>query len=246
MTSVLTLPTDPPDTGDMWGALCELANVFPGTWTLIGAQMVALHALQKDRIPPRRSDDADALVEARTMAHSTPRDLAQQLLDLGYEQDPPGGIDGLIGHRFRRAPVVIDVLAPDHLGRRADLQTVPPSHTVAVPGGRRALERRKMIPVTVGKMRAQLPTPDLIGAIVVKTCAVDVDDAPRNQRMDLTFLYSLIEDPRALTSELTRSDRRTLRLRRELTDPTHEAWRSLGEHASDGFQSFTTLTGNRS
>lgn len=246
MTNEVLLPNEAPDLRATWEALCELANEFSGTWTLIGAQMVALHAVEHGRVPPRRSDDVDALVEARTVARSMPSDLAAWLLDHDYRQDPPGGLDGLTGHRFRRPPAVIDVLAPDHLGPRADLRTVPPSHTVAVPGGRRALDRTEFVPVRVGDVTAALPRPDLIGALIVKSRAVEVDDAPRNQRVDLAFLYSLIEDPRSLAEGLTGAEHGVLSSRRELRDPGHQAWRSLGQHASDGVRAFAILTGNSS
>src|SRR6266568_8252162 len=41
--------------------------------------------------------------------------------------DPPN-LDGL-SHRFRSHRVTIDLLAPDGLGQRADLGTIPPAHT---------------------------------------------------------------------------------------------------------------------
>ncbi len=48
---------------DMWRAAIDLAQREPRGWTLIGAQMVALHGLERGQIPPRASVDLDALVD---------------------------------------------------------------------------------------------------------------------------------------------------------------------------------------
>ena len=60
---------DIPDLGpgflQMWQELLLLADRAPAPWTLIGAQMVALHAWNAGREQPRASRDADILVNAR-------------------------------------------------------------------------------------------------------------------------------------------------------------------------------------
>jgi hypothetical protein len=78
-----------------------------------------------------------------------------------------------------------------------------------------------------------VPRPSLLGAIVLKARAVDVDDVPANQREDLAFLLSLAASPRRLASELTKGDRKALRARKELLDPRHPAWLTV-EGAEDG------------
>lgn len=49
----------------LWDALLDIAERMPEGWTLIGGQMVLLHGLEKERIPPRISEDLDLVVDVR-------------------------------------------------------------------------------------------------------------------------------------------------------------------------------------
>lgn len=53
------LPALPGYDAGLWLALIELTDVRPGEWTLIGGQMVLLHALEHGVVPPRVSTDLD-------------------------------------------------------------------------------------------------------------------------------------------------------------------------------------------
>lgn len=231
---MIELPAAAPN-GTAWNALCDIADGFLGEWTLIGARMVELYGLAHGRSAPRVSADLDALVDARAV-HSRPRDLASFLEGQGFELEgvSPEGV----GHRFRRGAVVVDVLAPDHLGARADLETTHGARTVEVPGGRRALQRSRWTDVRIAGRTSSLPCPDLGGALISKSRAVEVDDAPAAQRRDLAFLYSLIENPEVVAATLDWDEIAWLRRRSELEDPRHEAWRVLGEAGVDGHAAF--------
>ncbi|MCY4103975.1 MAG: hypothetical protein OXG55_12070 [bacterium] len=61
----LALPASRGPAGEIWTTLCELAAAKPDGWTLIGGQMVLLHALERDAEPTRTSTDLDILVNAR-------------------------------------------------------------------------------------------------------------------------------------------------------------------------------------
>ncbi len=61
------LPAFPGYDAYRWLALIELTDVRPGEWTLIGGQMVLLHALEHGVVPPRVSTDLDVLVNARVV-----------------------------------------------------------------------------------------------------------------------------------------------------------------------------------
>src|SRR2546422_7738332 len=111
----------------VWAALLELRARYPDGWTLIGARMVTLYALEQGRTPPRFSLDADALVNVRLIPRGTER-FSKLLLELGYELIDVSGFGH--GHRFRRGGVDIDVLAPDGLNSVDRRVTVPPLHTV--------------------------------------------------------------------------------------------------------------------
>jgi hypothetical protein len=62
------LPTLPGHDGKLWAALIELSDLRPGAWTLVGGQMVFLHAMEHGVEPPRVSTDLDVLVNARVVA----------------------------------------------------------------------------------------------------------------------------------------------------------------------------------
>lgn len=123
------LPTSAGHDDDLWDTLVDLCDVRPGEWTLIGGQMVLLHALEHGVGPPRVSTDLDVLVNARIVPGAIAA-FAADLEGLRFEQDgiSPDGI----AHRYRRNRVTIDVLAPDGLGERVDLTTTPPVSWIAV------------------------------------------------------------------------------------------------------------------
>ncbi len=64
----IRLPALPGHDDEMWAALLELAELRPGEWTLVGGQMVFLHAFEHGVTPPRVSTDLDVLVNARVVA----------------------------------------------------------------------------------------------------------------------------------------------------------------------------------
>lgn len=207
----------------VWRTLLELGRREPQGWTLIGAQMVALHAFEHGRVPPRTSLDGDVLVDVRFLRDGTSR-ISQALTGMGFRLTEITTDER--GYRFQNGGVLIDVLAPDGLGERTALTTIPPAHTIPVPGGSQALGRTERVEVRLGEEDAGLlPRPNLVGALLIKSRAVDVDDAPDNQRRDVALLLSLIEDPRAIAQQLRSGERGSL-LRRadEMLDPRHPAW----------------------
>lgn len=220
----LVLSTALKHEADLWATLIELTELRLGEWTLIGGQMVLLHALECGATPPRVSLDLDVLVNARVVSSGI-RDFARVLEQRKFELDgfSPEGL----AHRYRRLGVTIDVLAPDGLGRRADLTTTPPGRTLQVPGGTQALQRTELVPVIAGTSMGFVPRPSLLGAIIVKAGAVEVDHEPEAQRQDVAFLLSLVDDPMAMRGELSKRDRKRLIARRELNDANHPAWALL-------------------
>lgn len=234
-----------PDLGEqfhgMWIELIHLAAVPPAPWVLIGAHMVAMHGWQRGQEPIRPSRDADILVNARAIADGTAR-MSEALIDRDYKLDgiSPEGI----GHRFVREGVSIDVLGPDGLGERSDLRTVSGAHTVRVPGGTQALRRKQDVDVRSGSTRGTLPIPTLLGAILVKIRAIEVDDQPDAQRRDVAFLLSLVEDPDPLEVDLSKSERGWLRRHPYFADPANQSYFGIGD-AADAAISFRRLSGIR-
>lgn len=233
------VPVDDRDAA-VWRSLLELAARYPEGWTLIGARMVTLYAIESGRTPPRFSLDADALVNVRLIPNGTQR-FSKLLLDLGYELVDVSGFGH--GHRFRRGDVTVDVLAPDGLNAVDRRLTVPPLHTVEVPGGSQALQRTELVEVELGDQRGTIPRPSLLGAILVKTRAIAVDDAKDSQRLDLAFLLTLVAKPEELAAAVIPSERQWLRARPEMNDPERAWWRAQGEQREWGLYVLRTLMG---
>ena len=228
---------DPRDE-QVWESLLELRTRYPDGWTLIGARMVTLYALEYGRTPPRFSLDADALVNVRLIPHGTER-FSTLLLELGYELIDVSGFGH--GHRFRRGGVDIDVLAPDGLNSIDRRITVPPLYTVEVPGGSQALQRTEVVEVEFGGRRGALPRPNLLGAILVKTRAIAVDDAKDSQRLDVAFLLTLVGDPQGAGSTITSAEKRWLRAHPEMNDPDRAWWRAQESQREWGLFVLRTL-----
>lgn len=236
----LDLPSIDDLSRDLWDALLEVAEHEPENWTLVGAQMVLLHALEHGRTPPRRTSDLDVIVNVRSVA-MTPSRFASRLESLGYELEGVNA-DG-VGHRFKRDRVKFDVLLPDGIGRRAKREITPGARTVEVPGGTQALQRTQMIDAQSETRSGTVPRPDLLGAILVKARAVGVDDVPDAQREDFAFLLSLVSDPYEMSGQLSNSERAWLRERTELLNPSAAAWQSV-DNADDGRLALEVLLGD--
>ncbi len=226
----LLLPTLPGHDDALWDTLIELTELRPGEWTLIGGQMVFLHAIEHGATPPRISTDLDVLVNARIVTGGVAGFVtAIERRGFSLEGTSPEGL----AHRYRRNGVSIDVLAPEGLGPRTNLTTTPPGRTLQVPGGTQALTRTELLPIHTTASRGHVPRPALLGAIVAKSLAVDVDDTPDAQRLDLAFLLSLVEEPLDLATQMTPKDRRRLRARTELADPQQAVWQLLAPNQRD-------------
>lgn len=134
----------------------------------------------------------------------------------------------------------VDLLAPDHLGRRANLTTIAPLVTIAIPGGSRALATRRLIDVDiVGVTSCRLPVPSLAGAIALKTAAYDGRLAGRDLE-DLVRLLTLVEDVETVRRELKPAERSRLGSISALRDESHRAWSSVVD-ADDARAAFVRL-----
>jgi hypothetical protein len=233
-----------PASGAVWDALLDLSARQPRGWTLVGAQMVILLGHESGRVLPRATADADLVVDVRSVRGGTAQ-LSSLLVDIGFELE---GVDAFgVGHRFGKGDARIDVLAPDGLPKsnKRLTTTIPPAHTVSVPGGTQALHRTRLVDIQRDQRVGQVPCPDLLGAILVKARAVDVADLPEAQLSDLAFLFGLVEDPRRLSTDLQGNERNWLKRRAELLNRDHPAWRSVPEDAvSDAYIAMRILSGH--
>jgi hypothetical protein len=220
---VIELPALGGTERELWHALLDLAERQPDNWTLIGGQMVLLHALEQGRIPPRVTRDLDVLADLRARPAALPQ-IVTTLCQLDFEVELAAPDQS--GHRFKRGDVTIDLLAPDNLGARADLHTVGSLITIAVAGGTYALERSQPLAVRFDGRQAMIPCPDLAGALVLKAAAAGSDHAlgPERHLSDLTMLFSLVADPFRLREELGPRNARRIAAVRALENDEHEAW----------------------
>ena len=242
----LVLPTlgDPVD--EPWEVFLDLAERLKVDWTIVGGQMVLLHALEHGTVPPTVSQDGDVIADVRATRKAL-RKVAAVLEAMGFEL--AGMANDGTAHRYRKPgrgggrPVTIDVLAPDGVGARADLTTTPPGHGTQAPAGTQALSRTERIRIQAGGRVGEVPRPSLLGAIVGKAAACGIPGDPSRHYRDLALLCSLVDDPFALTDELTSKDRRNLKLATALDEPTHTAWLHVPEDLrTDGRNAWGILT----
>lgn len=209
----------------LWRLTKEIARLFAGLpWALIGGQMVAIIEAEHGASVGRATIDVDALLDVRVMATVT-QDAAAILRAAGFEPERTG--DNL-SYRFRRGPGIVDILAPDHLGDRADLQTVPPGVTIEALGGRQALDRCRTVDVDAGDGLFELPIPSLVGAIIIKARVASTAQTGAGKHLrDLARLLALVQDPKVDRAELSKGERACLRAHAELQDVDHPAWRGI-------------------
>lgn len=214
--------------GQLWSAVADVADRRARGWTLIGALMVMLHEHEAGTPTRPATADADAVVDARGATGAT-RAMATLLQAQGWELDTDHvDVDGH-GYKVVRDGLEFDVIAPEGLGGRADLTTVPPLRAPQLAGTRQALDRTQRIAVNLDGRISALPRPDLLGALVVKACAAASDHVrgPQRHLEDLARLYRLVTDPETLNP--TAKDRKRLR---DTAEPSWEVVDDPGERAA--------------
>jgi predicted nucleotidyltransferase len=216
--TIQILPADDEE-GAVWATALHVSDLFAGVpWILIGAQMVMLLEREGGRSSGRTTGDVDAIVDVRVLAGGM-RAAAERLVAAGFE---PSVAEH--PYRFERGDEQVDLLAPDHLGPRADLTTIPPAITTEIPGGSRALGTARSLEVEIIGIRSgTLPVPSLAGAIVLKVRAWESRRETRDAE-DLARLLGLVVDVETVRSELIAADRRALGRVGPLSDPAHRAW----------------------
>lgn len=218
------LPASDAD-ADLWRLTREVAGILRGIpWVLIGGQMVALIEAEHGASVGRATGDVDTLLDVRALSTAI-QSAAQRLRAAGFV--PERHEEGLT-YRFVRGNDVVDVLAPDHLGGRANLTTVPPDATLETIGGTQAISRRRSVLVDTGDGPFQLSIPSLAGAIIIKARAATAAQMTREKHeRDLARLIALVAEPAALRDELTGKERAYLRAHPDLLSLQHPAWRGI-------------------
>jgi hypothetical protein len=232
MTEVtIVLPPLGPPVDELWHVLLDLAAELDVPWTLVGGQMVLLHALEHGQVPLVVSQDGDMLADIRAETRALKKIVAA-LVTAGFAPEPAG--DDLV-HRYLRAAkaadkqLIIDLLAPEGVGANADLTTSPPGRTVEAPGGTQSLNRTERVLVVHEGRQGRIPRPTLVSAIVIKAAAVSLPgDAARHLR-DVALLCALVDDPFDAAEQLAAKDRKRLRIAKALDEDNDPAWRLVPE-----------------
>ncbi len=111
------------------------------------------------------------------------------------------------------ADTVVDVLLPEGVGERARGRTgATGSPTLPTQGGTQALQRSKVVAVTVAGRHGSVRRPNLVGALIVKAAAhTNIGDQdPRRHRRDFLVLAGLIKAADFANEELSKKDRQRL------------------------------------
>lgn len=212
------------------GALTTMAQLGakygPGRWAIVGGMMVMILGREHRARSPRAegTKDADIVVDIVTNPGLLD-DIVHFLTSIGYElQGGPGEPAKAARCSFVSYSAQIDVLCPDDA---PEAQLLVPQNNVAsiaIPGGRRALETARQVSLYFSDehANAEVFVPTLAGAISVKTAAaLDARTAgsPRHLQ-DVAFLLTIPADPEETQAALTPTDVALLR--------------QIGEQAADG------------
>jgi hypothetical protein len=242
--ATVRLPVLPGPVHELWHALMDLAEATPAGWTLIGGQMVLLHALEHQVSPPQVSEDGDVVANVRASTGAIRR-VVTSLESAGFVAD--GMNQDHIAHRYVRAgpdrPIKIDVLAPEGLGPRSDLTTTRPGRTIQVPGGTQALDRTGPVLVIHDGRQTLVPRPSLLGALVLKAAACALPGDVSRHFRDVALLAALVPDPFLMSNQLSKKDRGRLRGANRLRSATDPAWGLVPpELRANGQIAFQVLT----
>lgn len=209
-------------------------QVPPDRWCLVGGLMVLLLGAEAGTVPDRASMTKDADVVVNLFAD--PRALqkvSDALAQAGYRLSDRFGSDDTATARctFEFGRAVVDVLCPDGTDA-ADLELAAGVSSIAIPGGRRAIELSRLVDIYYHPERppATLSMPSLHGGLIVKAAAaVDGRTASQDRHIqDAAFLASLISDPLALATAMNDDDRAILRtLAPRFRDDRDIAWLTL-------------------
>lgn len=231
-TPIKITPIDSAE-AEVWRLAREVAEMMRGLpWVLIGGLMVRIIEAEHGVSTEWTTGDVDTVLDIRAVSTAT-EEAASRLMAANFE---PEQHDENLTYRFVRGTDIVDVLAPDNLGDRARLTTVPPAGTLQALGSRQALNRRRVVTIDAGDGPFDLPIPSLIGAIIIKARVVGNVQRKKSQgkhERDLARLLALVADPVAERADLTKKERGYLRERADMTSPGHSAWNSV-PNAEDG------------
>ncbi|MDR0501549.1 MAG: hypothetical protein LBG97_09990 [Coriobacteriales bacterium] len=208
-----------------WNTLLELTDVLqPDSWILVGGLMVQAHALLERR-EVRVTKDIDILIDVLANTSNISHVL-NSLESLGFSKQEPG-LRGSAFHRLIKGEQVVDTLIADHLpSQKRAKAKVDVWPMMEVPGGAQAISRRMLL--SIGNTN-RIYMPNLLGAMILKAAAYQVDRRERERHLDdIALLASLITDHASALLELHGSDKKRLKaVWALLRDHNHPSWLKL-------------------
>lgn len=239
MPTLLITPINDAE-AEVWRLAREVSSLLHDLpWVLIGGVMVRIIEAEHGVTTEWTTGDVDTVLDIRAVSTAT-EEASRRLMAAGFE---PEREDGNLTYRFVRGNDVVDVLAPDNVGDRANLTTVPPDATMEAVGSRQALSRSRTVTIDAGDGPFDLPVPSLVGAILIKARVVgNVQNKKTRSKheRDLARLLALVPDPLAMRADLTKNERAYLRQRADMMNASHLAW-SRVPNAEDGAISLSIL-----
>ena len=211
----LSLSEGDTPTWAMWSKLVELSrHLRLDDWLLVGGQMVALHCHVAGVTPGR-----------------------------AMHLEPQPSLDGRHQHRFRNDEMILDVLVPDHTPKHLVLRLLG-RDPVPIVGGARALQRAAYCSVDTVAGLAEIPIPDLRGALVLKARAWTSDTRDRDRHLfDLAQLSALIDDPLSFGECLDNKELRALRRVDMALAATSDPWLRIADaRRAEAIEAWQTVT----
>jgi hypothetical protein len=206
-------------------------------WAIVGGMMVLVlarrHGTRARRAEPTK--DADIVVDVVAHGEVLEAVVHELTVEQGFElADSIGSGDAAARCTFVSGMAQIDVLCPSDA--TTDQLDASGLRSLAIPGGRRALETAEPIELHFSDDYPNLVVrvPTLAGALVVKAAAAIDERTAESPRhiQDVVTLLSLDADPAETASALSDGDRSVLaRLADRLADDTDAAW--VGVSAAD-------------
>jgi len=86
---MIELPVMASPVDQLWHVLLDLSESLTVPWTLVGGQMVLLHAIEHGQVPPEPSQDGDVVADLRA-DHGALAQVVRQLETLGCLVPGPG------------------------------------------------------------------------------------------------------------------------------------------------------------
>lgn len=212
-----------------WSTLFEvIAATDINEWILVGGLMVQLHAFRANIPPSRITKDVDMVVDV-VSAKASIQAISGQLRTSGFEGEVPQ-TKSAPAYRFSRGKEQIDLMVPDELPPRIKPRLMM-RDAFGVVAGRQAIRRRDTFVVRSGAETAALSSPDVLGALIVKGAANQVDqrDGGRHLEDAALLLASIVAVGKLDLVNLSKNDRKHLVRVATMLPDSAAAWRQLDD-----------------